>query len=295
MVAGWLGSKLSLEARPIPEVLDGVLRGGMRGPAYLWEPVCGDYLRGLEPERRSTILEDVAQPERLTLVESASLPADAVVDECVVAAWLRTAMVQGRRWRLALWRHRFFDDPVMSNLVRGLVWGVFDEGALLQTLRVDGEGSLVDAEADTVELSSLPESVTLGVVHVVEMDAVECTRWSQHLAEFEEMPLFEQLARPTQLPGEGEWLSLDARWSREKLGRLREQGWRDRSEGLQKRCHGFGVTAIVPYRHDADTYVPFAVRFARGYAESADYGLGLSLARVSRVLRSEIVYELHSE
>jgi hypothetical protein len=287
-VAGWLGARLSSAGEAIPEFLDAWLRGfGER--AHVWEPVCGEYLRAISPDRRAQILEHVPPEERLTLVPS-DLVADPVVDEAVIAAWLQDAMLEGRRWERALWRHRFFDDPVMSNLVRGLVWGAFErDGALLTTLRVDGEGSLVDPEFETVALETMAADVRIGLVHAAELGEADCRRWAQHLADFEEISLFDQLERPVEVPDEGEWLSVEGRWSTDRRDRfVSELGWDEYASNLRKRYYGFGVTAVAPESRSPGPGVR-SVRFVRGYD---NYGGGLRLAELSKVLRSEILYRL---
>jgi hypothetical protein len=112
----------------------------------------------------------------------------------VQAVRLEQAMVTGRRWpreefELLLVRH-----PLMTNLVRLLVWGGYDEqGALSGTFRVTEDltyGSSADEEA------SLDGYVEVGVVHPFHLSAKERAAWGELFADYELTPPFTQLGRP---------------------------------------------------------------------------------------------------
>jgi Domain of unknown function (DUF4132) len=107
---------------------------------------------------------------------------------------LERAMVEGRRWRVAEFERLLVRHPLMTNLVRLLVWGMYDEaGDLKKTFRVTEDREYTDASDNPV---SLEGATSVGIVHPLQLDETERAAWGDLLADYEVTPPFPQLARP---------------------------------------------------------------------------------------------------
>lgn len=111
-------------------------------------------------------------------------------------ARLEKAMVVGRRWSPEVFHARFVQHPLMVHLVQRLVWAVYDdEGTVVDTFRVGDDGRLVSARDDGFDI---PEGgVNVGVAHPLLLGLDETIAWGDILTDYEIVPLFAQLSRPT--------------------------------------------------------------------------------------------------
>jgi len=110
---------------------------------------------------------------------------------------LEHAMCAERRWDVGVFRAFIVDHPLMINLVRRLVWGVYTEGRLTQTFRVAEDRTFADREDDSVTLAA---DAVLGVPHALELDEAETRAWGEVLADYELIQPFAQLGRDTYAP-----------------------------------------------------------------------------------------------
>lgn len=161
-------------------------------------------------------------------------------------ARLEVLMVRQYRWPADRWQELFLRHPVMVPFGVRLVWGVYEHRALTGTFRALEDGSLTDADDNTV---TLPDTAAVGIVHPLELDPASRDAWQSSLADYEVEPPFAQLARPvvTATPEQaGEKFyraltgtSINAMTFR---GRAEKLGWRRGSV-----CDGGGVTTYVKY------------------------------------------------
>ena len=108
---------------------------------------------------------------------------------------LEHALSGGRLWEPAAWEANLVKHPLLSPLVRGLVWAAFDDDGPPVTFVVDAEGSLRTEDGEAFDL---PET-KIGLVHPVELSTETRERWRQVLAEAKLPQPFPQLARPIHL------------------------------------------------------------------------------------------------
>lgn len=174
---------------------------------------------------------------------------------------LELAMVDRRRWDLATFQTFLVDHPLVSHLVRRLIWGVYDGvenasgGTLARTFRVAEDRSFADASDEPLELA--PDA-KIGVVHVMELPATDAAAFGQVLADYEILQPFAQLARETfkLTPDEASAKELK-RFDGVKVptGRvlgLESRGWRrgDPQDGggiwwMERKLPGLPLTAVL--------------------------------------------------
>lgn len=106
---------------------------------------------------------------------------------------LEKAMCACRRWDAASFRGALVDHPLLMHLARGLVWGVYRAtGALADAFRVAEDRTFAGADDATF---SLPDGVSIGIVHPLELSSDECARWSAMFGDYTIVQPFPQLGR----------------------------------------------------------------------------------------------------
>ncbi len=111
----------------------------------------------------------------------------------IQASRLEQAMISQRRWKFTDFEEFYVKHPLMFHIVRLLVWGGYDNtGTLAQAFRVDEEHQLVDVDDEPIDTSAL---VTVGVLHVMELDTSNQQEWGDVLSDYEIIAPFEQISR----------------------------------------------------------------------------------------------------
>ena len=103
-------------------------------------------------------------------------------------ARLYEAMCAGRAWAASDWREFLLEHPLVGQLVSRLVW-LENPGPQQRAFRPTEDGSLIDADDDTLELA---EDATVGLAHVMTIGDQAAAQWRQHLTDYEVTPLFDQ-------------------------------------------------------------------------------------------------------
>ena len=120
----------------------------------------------------------------------------------IQAVRLEQAMVTGRRWEAADFERLLVRHPLMTNLVRLLVWGVYDDkGKLAGSFRVTEEMEYADSEDEGYQL---PKGRQVGVVHPLHLSESVKGAWGQVLSDYELIPPFLQIGRPIHTLDKGE-------------------------------------------------------------------------------------------
>ncbi|MCB9598639.1 MAG: DUF4132 domain-containing protein, partial [Sandaracinaceae bacterium] len=113
----------------------------------------------------------------------------------VQSARLEDAMITERRWTVQAWTRHLWRHPLMVHFTRRLVWGRFDDqGTLAVAFRTSDDGSLVDVDDEPITLSGRGR---VGIVHPLHLPESALDAWGDQLADYELVPPFEQLTRPT--------------------------------------------------------------------------------------------------
>ncbi len=111
---------------------------------------------------------------------------------------LELAMGNARRWSGAEFRNFFVEHPLLTHLVRRLVWGVYvpaDLGEvpeLQRTFRVAEDRSYADQHDETLTVSP---HATIGIAHRLHLSDADAAAWSKVFSDYEIAQPFDQLAR----------------------------------------------------------------------------------------------------
>lgn len=236
----------------------------------------------------------------------------------IQAGRLEQAMVTGRRWKVDEFNLLLVNHPLMTHLVRKLLWGAYDDkGKLLTTFRVTDERDFADVNEDSVSLKS---AATVGVVHPLTMQESDRSAWGEVLGDYEIVPPFPQLGRPVYAleASEGKSTSLD-RFKGMKLVAptlvfgLEKLGW-IRGVGMDGGCFdehskqfpAAGVTAVVNYEGtvgmgyiDPNEMLDVTTcQFVKGMRAPSGYGYGdkeklVPLKDVDPIVISEVIADLN--
>ena len=226
------------------------------------------------------IVDGKAVPKLLTDMPKPNLKDDPTKSEEAVAEWkalkkqvaetakvqavrLEQAMVTGRRWSAEEFDMLLVHHPLMTNIVRLLLWGTFDsEGALAQTFRITEDMTAADSSDEPI---MIPSSARIGIVHPMQLTEVQKSAWWEIWSDYELVPPFPQLGRPIHKlsPEEADVTNLE-RFSTASLPAptlvfgLEKLGWiRGRpadAGGFSEHVKPFyssGITAIVDYEPGA--------------------------------------------
>ncbi len=107
-------------------------------------------------------------------------------------ARLEYALSVKREWGTEAWRNLFVKNPLMHQFATGLIWGVYENGGLVQCFRYMEDGSFNTVDEDEYEL---PENACIGLVHPIELSDEEKEAWKQQLEDYEITQPVEQLCR----------------------------------------------------------------------------------------------------
>ncbi len=172
---------------------------------------------------------------------------------------LEQAMVTGRRWPREDFENLLVRHPLMTNLVRLLVWGAYDaDGNLAATFRVTEEQSFADQQDEPISLDGYPE---VGLVHPLHLSEEDKQAWGELLGDYEIVPPFAQLGRPISSLEPAEKVAEElCRWTNLEIApqslvfTLEKLEWQrgiPEDAGIfyshSKPFYGANVTAVVEY------------------------------------------------
>jgi predicted DNA-binding WGR domain protein len=110
---------------------------------------------------------------------------------------LELAMGSSRRWSGEEFRNFFVEHPLLTHLVRRLVWGVYapePKGALQRTFRVAEDRSYADQSDDACAVQG---DAVIGIVHRLHVAEDDAAAWGKLFGDYELAQPFEQLGRAT--------------------------------------------------------------------------------------------------
>lgn len=225
---------------------------------------------------------------------------------------LEQAMSVERMWTVDKWQEFFVKNPVMHQFAIGLIWGLYEEGALKATFRYMEDGSFNTVDEEEYEL---PGEGLIGLVHPIELDQEAVAAWKEQLEDYEVTQPIEQLERTVYRLTEEEKGETELTRFGGKLlnglslsGKLQGMGW-------YRGCVLDGGGYFTFYRKDGDIGVELdfsgvfvgdeneevtvyeAIFYKAGQAHGGDYGVikkedKYRLEEVKPRYFSEIVYQL---
>lgn len=107
-------------------------------------------------------------------------------------ARLEYVLMCDRKWTSENWEKLFVGNAVMHCFAVGLIWGIYENGALKDTFRYMDDGSFTTADGDEF---TLPNDAQIGLVHPLELTADQISAWQEQLADYELTQPFDQLGR----------------------------------------------------------------------------------------------------
>jgi predicted DNA-binding WGR domain protein len=111
----------------------------------------------------------------------------------IQAQRLEQAMITGRRWLVVDFETLLVKHPLMTNLVRLILWGGYDKGGkLTTTFRVTEDQTYANAKDLECKLQGLDE---VGIVHPLHLTAEQQSAWGELFSDYEIVPPFRQLGR----------------------------------------------------------------------------------------------------
>jgi hypothetical protein len=228
---------------------------------------------------------------------------------------LEQAMITGRRWPVADFETLLVKHPLMTNLVRLLLWGGYnDKGKLATTFRVTEDQNYADVKDSECKLNGIE---AVGIVHPLHLTAEQQSAWGEVFSDYEIVPPFRQLGRRIVRPEKDE-LNADSLtrfkgiavpapimiYGLEKLGWIRGAGMDGGCfDEHSKPFPAANVTAVVHYEGnvgfgyiDPNETVKFetcyfveGIRKPSGYASNEK---SIKIGEVDPVAVSEVLTDL---
>lgn len=320
-------TRAELEDRVVPDC--GLDENGKREFSFgsrIFEFLLGPELKPMVRDSDGKIRDDLPKPGSKddaemskTSVEEWKLLKKQIKEVAKIQAGrLEQAMVTGRRWKADEFELLLVRHPLMTHLVRKLLWGAYDaSGALISTFRVTDERDYADVDENSV---SLKKAATVGVVHPLNLAESDRSAWGQVLSDYEIVPPFPQLGRPvhaleaTEAKGNSlerfKGMKLVAPtlvFGLEKLGWIRGLGMDGGGfDEHSKQFPAADVTAVVNYDGtvgmgyiDPDELLEVTTcTFIKGMRGPSGYGFGdkekiVALKNVDPIVISEVIADLN--
>jgi hypothetical protein len=115
---------------------------------------------------------------------------------------LEQAMVTGRRWSVADFETLLVKHPLMTNLVRLILWAGYDRaGKLVDLFRVTEDQTYANSKDEAYSVNAIAK---VGIVHALEINDQQKSPWGEIFSDYELVPPFPQLGRPTYTLDENE-------------------------------------------------------------------------------------------
>jgi hypothetical protein len=220
---------------------------------------------------------------------------------------LYEALCTERDWAFDDWNTYLNGHPIVRRLLQRLVWVQMEDGVATASFRPLDDGTLTDCEDNEVKLAA---DARVRIAHDTLLAEGTVAQWQQHLADYEIVPLFQQLGKGVFQPSseqlsrgniqdfEGHLLETFALRGRAlKLGYTRgaaeDGGW---FYTYEKRFPTLGLTAIVqftggPLPEENRKVALINLSFAPS-GESHWHRNELALSKVPKILLSECYNDL---
>ncbi|MEI0619481.1 DUF4132 domain-containing protein [Brachyspira pilosicoli] len=108
---------------------------------------------------------------------------------------LNKVLLNGRKWSYKTFTELFVENPIMNIFALKLIWGVYDENNnLIESFRYmeDGSFNTFDEEEYVFE-DSLKNKKNITLVHPIELDDEQLSKWRNQLSDYEILQPINQL------------------------------------------------------------------------------------------------------
>lgn len=148
----------------------------------------GKAIKSLPAPRQSDDAQQAKESKKALSAAKKDLKSIATLQ----AQRLYEAMCTERSWPAEDWERYLLRHPVAGSAVRRLVWVVPSDDGATMIFRPLDDGSLTDSGDNDVKL---PDGARVKVAHDSVLSSDEVAQWTAHLADYEVVPLFQQLGR----------------------------------------------------------------------------------------------------
>lgn len=107
-------------------------------------------------------------------------------------ARLDWALSSERIWSAEAWEALFVKNPLMHQFAIGLIWGIYQDGNLVQSFRYMEDGTFNTEEEEEFVL---PKEGKIGLVHPIELSEESREAWKEQLEDYEIVQPIVQLER----------------------------------------------------------------------------------------------------
>lgn len=215
---------------------------------------------------------------------------------------LYEALCTERDWSYEDWEAYLNKHAIVRRLIQRLVWVEVVDGKMGRAFRPLDDGTLTDCDDNEIKLA---EGSRIRIAHDSILSAEQVNKWQQHLADYEIVPLFQQLGKGTySLPRdkikavmikdfEGHLIeTFSLRSAATKLGYTRGQaedgGW---FRVYEKRFPTLGLVAVIEFSGNS---LPeenrTAALFNLSFNSTSDQGWQrgqIELSKIPKILLSE--------
>ncbi|MCP1184689.1 DUF4132 domain-containing protein [Paenibacillus sp. 1781tsa1] len=115
----------------------------------------------------------------------------------IQAQRLEESLSKQRLWSADEWKALFVQNVIMQKFAVGLIWGTYEDGALISTFRYMEDGTFNSVDEEEVDL---PSDAQVGLIHPLELDQATLEGWITQLEDYEIKQPFEQLNREIHQP-----------------------------------------------------------------------------------------------
>lgn len=230
----------------------------------------------------------------------------------VQAKRMEQSMVTCRAWTVDEFKTLLLAHPLMTNLIRRVVWGAYDNhNKLIKTFRVMEDRTLADEADRPIEIC---EEERVRITHPLNMTDEQKSQWGEVFSDYEITMLFPQISRPIfgLQPDEQDAVEI-TRFSKIMVpavaipGTLERLGWwRGRAEDAgiyhlhYKHFHEDGITVFVKYEgipmlmmQEWEDQSIEECYFIDGIEnDSYSHHKRIPLKTVPRIVLSEVLYDL---
>ena len=158
------------------------------------KPMLKDEKGGFKTDLPAPNQKDDAEKSKQSVEEWKELKKQLKTVAKIQAKRLEQAMVTGRSWSREEFDNLLLNHPLITNLMRLIVWVAYDkDNKAIKTFRVSEDKKFSDqSDRET----SIEGACRMAVIHPLHMSDEEKSKWGEIFTDYEIVSLFPQIGRP---------------------------------------------------------------------------------------------------
>ncbi|MDF2191195.1 DUF4132 domain-containing protein [Paraflavitalea sp. CAU 1676] len=188
---------------------------------------------------------------------------------------LENYLVVQRVWPFEVWQAFFLHNPVMFIYATKLLWGVYNEGRLVDCFICQEDTTLVNIDDDEI---TIPEGAQIRIVHPIHLTEGVLQVWKRKFFDLSIEPIFPQLDRPIyRLADEESSKAIMYDFNGKETvsgsirGTLERFGWR---KGQAEDAGSINAFHFLDYSGTVEAVLEVQGVFAAGFDSDIDPALG---------------------